>query len=136
MSLKIIKIDTNNIGDDLTVDNTTISVDNIIISVDQTEILEPIYTLKIPYRFFSSEVKLLLWNEIKEKEIILNLTVIENNGEMILTFTNDFEDGETYEVKVTDINDKLIWRGKILSTIQTDLENYILHKVDNNIIKI
>jgi len=56
---------------------------------------------------------------------------------MLITFQHSFEDGETYEVKVTDTNSKLIWRGKILATIQTDLENYILHKVvDNNIIKI
>jgi len=135
MSLKVIHI--GSIGDDLTVDNTFISVDNDIITVDQTIQNPQDYELKVPYRFFTSNIKLSLWNEIKEFETILDLTVVEVDGQMLITFQHSFEDGETYEVKVTDTNSKLIWRGKILATIQTDLENYILHKVvDNNIIKI
>lgn len=135
MSLKVIHI--NGIGDDLTVDSTLISVDDTNITVDQTILNPQDHILKVPYRFFTSNVKLVLWNEIKEVETILDLVVVETNGEMLITFQHDFEDGESYEVKVTDTNSKLIWRGKILSTIQTDLENYILHKVeDNNIIKI
>lgn len=135
MSLKVIHI--NGIGDDLTVDSTLISVDDTNITVDQTILNPQDHILKVPYRFFTSNVKLVLWNEIKEIETILDLVVVEADGQMLITFQHDFEDGESYEVKVTDINSKLIWRGKILSTIQTDLENYILHKVeDNNIIKI
>lgn len=135
MSLKIIHI--NGIGDDLTVDSTLISVDDTNITVDQTILNPQDHILKVPYRFFTSNIKLVLWNEIKEIETILDLIVVEADGEMVITFQHDFEDGESYEVKVTDSNNKLIWRGKILSTIQTDLENYILHKVeDNNIIKI
>lgn len=135
MSLKIIHI--NGIGDSLTVDNTFISVDDTNITVDQTILNPQDHILKVPYRFFSTNIKLVLWNEIKELETILDLVVVEADGEMLITFQHDFEDGESYEVRVTDTNNKLIWRGKILSTIQTDLENYILHKVeDNNIIKI
>ena len=135
MSLKIIHID--GIGDNLTVDSTLISVDNTNITVDQTILNPQDHILKVPYRFFTSNIKLVLWNEIKELETILDLVVVEADGQMLITFQHDFEDGESYEVKVTDNNNKLIWRGKILSTIQTDLENYILHKVeDNNIIKI
>lgn len=135
MSLKVIHI--NGIGDDLTVDSILISVDDTNITVDQTILNPQDHILKVPYRFFTSNVKLVLWNEIKELETILDLVVVEVDGQMLITFQHDFEDGESYEVRVTDINNKLIWRGKILSTIQTDLENYILHKVeDNNIIKI
>lgn len=135
MSLKVIHI--NGIGDDLTVDSTLISVDNTNITVDQTILNPQDHILKVPYRFFSSNIKLILWNEIKEVETILELTAIEVDGQIQITFQHDFEDGTTYEVKITDTDDKLIWRGKILATIQTDLENYILHKVeDNNIIKI
>lgn len=134
MSLKVINI--HNIGDYLTVDNTFISVDSENITADQTLASPEIYTLRVPYRFFSSDIKLILWNEIKETETILDLSVVEDNGLMIIDFHHDFEDGETYEVKITDLDDKLIWRGKVLSTTQTDLENYILHKNDNGIIKI
>lgn len=134
MSLKVINI--HNIGDYLTVDNTFISVDNDNITADQTLSSPETYILKVPYRFFSSDIKLVLWNEIKETETIINLEVNEENGLMVIDFNHDFLDGETYEVKITDLQDKLIWRGKILSTTQTDLENYILHKKDNGIIKI
>jgi len=134
MSLKVIKI--NELGDYLTVDSTLISVDNDIITVDATQQSFTGYTLKLPYRFFTSSIKFILWNEIKEKQDILSLEVTEENGTMVLSFGYDFVDGETFEAKVTDLDDKLIWRGKILATNQNDLENYILHKDDNGIIKI
>jgi len=134
MSLKVIKID--ELGEYLTVDSTTISVDNDIITVDATRVSSSGHILKLPYRFFTSNINLVLWNEIKETQDILPLEVTEENGLMVLTFSYDFEDGETFEAKVTDLDDKLIWRGKILATLQTDLENYILHKNDNGIIKI
>ena len=135
MSLKVINI--LSIDEFLTVDNTIVSVDQTNISADQLEMTPVDSILKVPYRFFNSEVKLVLWNEIKETKSTLLLTAVENSGEMVLTFTHNFKDGETYEVLITDLSDKLIWRGNILATIQTDLDNYILHKVaDNNIIKI
>lgn len=134
MSLKVIKI--NELGDYLTVDSTLISVDNDIITVDATQQSFTGYILKLPYRFFTNSIKFILWNEIKEKQDILSLEVTEENGTMVLSFGYDFVDGETFEAKVTDLDDKLIWRGKILATNQNDLENYILHKNDNGIIKI
>jgi len=51
---------------------------------------------------------------------------------MVLNFSHAFLDGDSYEVKVLDLDNNLVWRGKILATIQTDLENYKLHKVVNN----
>lgn len=135
MSLKIINL--QNIGDNLTVDNTFIFVDSDLITADQTLIEPSLYTLKIPYRKFTPVVKLYIWNEIKETETIITITVGNEPGLMVLEFDYPFIDGETYEVKVlNDSNNELVWRGKILSTTQTDLENYILHKNDNGIIKI
>lgn len=135
MSLKVIHI--NGLGDDLTVDSTVISVDDTNITIDQIFLNPQDHILKVPYRFFVTNIKFVLWNEIKEIETILDLVVVEVDGQMLITFQHAFEDGESYEVRVTDTNNKLIWRGKILSTIQTDLENYILHKLENNnIIKI
>lgn len=134
MSLKVIKIDS--VGEYLTVDNTNISVDNTNISVDATLIGPITYTLKLPYRFFSNEVKLVMWSEMRQIETVFELSVIEENNLMVLEFFYEFEDNETFEVKVLDLQDKLIWRGKVMATTQTDLENYILHIKDNNIIKI
>lgn len=133
MSLKIIKI--NTVEGNLTVDNDIITVDTTLITVDAT-IGGNNYQIKVPYRFFTSDIKMTLWNEIRELETILELEVNEENGLMVVDFYYDFVDGETFEVKITNLQDKLIWRGRFLATIQTDLENYILHKKDNGIIKI
>ena len=137
MSLKIIEISGIPGGDYLTVDNNIISVDSNLYTADMTVKPDTTYFLRIPYRFFTNEVKLVLWSEIKQVETILELPVVQQDGLMVLEFYHQFIDNETFEVKVTDLTDKLIWRGKIMATTQTDLEDYILHKVvDNNIIKI
>jgi hypothetical protein len=136
MSLKVINIQA--LGDYLTVDNDIISVDTIEISVDATLLAQQTHTIKIPYRNYAANVNLVLWNEIKEVETIIPIVVVSEPGLMVLNFSHAFLDGDSYEVKVLDqIDNKLVWRGKLLATIQTDLENYKLHKVvNNNIYKI
>ena len=136
MSLKVINIQA--LGDYLTVDNDIISVDTIEISVDATLLGQQTHTIKIPYRTYAANVNLVLWNEIKELETIIPVVVVSEPGLMVLNFSHAFLDGDSYEVKVLDqTNGKLVWRGKVLATIQTDLENYKLHKVvNNNIYKI
>lgn len=137
MSLKIIEISGIPGGDFLTVDNNIISVDSNLYTADMTIKPDTTYFLRIPYRFFTNEVKLVLWSEIKQIETILELPALQEDGLMILEFYHQFIDNETFEVRVVDLTDKLIWRGKIMATTQTNLEDYILHKVvDNNIIKI
>lgn len=139
MSLKIINL--TSASPNLTVDNNIITVDSDLITVDMTitELVE--HTIKISYRYYTPQVKLYLWNEIKEVETIIPITVESEPGLMVLNFTHSFIDGDSYEVRVMDAvegkENNLIWRGKILATTQTDLEDYKLHKVGtNNIIKI
>jgi hypothetical protein len=139
MSLKIINL--TSATPNLTVDNNIISVDNTLITIDMTmgDLTEHI--LKISYRYYTPEVNLYLWDEIREIETIIPITVESEPGLMVLTFIHTFVDGDSYEVRVMDAvegkENNLIWRGKILATTQTDLEDYKLHKVGtNNIIKI
>ena len=135
MSLKLINIQA--LGEYLTVDNNIISVDTIEISVDATLLAQQTHTIKIPYREYAANVNLILWNEIKEIETIIPVVVVSEPGLMVLNFSHAFLDGDSYEVRVENLQDKLVWRGKLLATIQTDLENYKLHKVvNNNIIKL
>lgn len=136
MSLKIIEISGIPGGDFLTVDNNIITVDSNLYTADMTINPDTTYFLRIPYRFFTNEVKLVLWSEIKQVETIYELPALQEDGLMILEFYHQFIDNETFEVRVVDLTDKLIWRGKIMATTQTNLEDYILHVVDNNIIKI
>ena len=136
MSLKVINIDS--INQFLTVDNNVISVDSIEISVDATTLEQQEHTIKVSYRYYLPEIKLVLWDELNEVKTVLPITVVAEPGLMVITFSHLFKDGDSYEVKVLNpTNDDLVWRGKIFATVQTDLENYKLHKVvNNNIIKI
>ena len=77
MSLKVINI--LSIDEFLTVDNTIVSVDQTNISADQLEMTPVDSILKVPYRFFNSEVKLVLWNEIKETKSTLLLNSLPWN---------------------------------------------------------
>ena len=52
---------------------------------------------------------------------------------MVFSFSFNFEDDKTYESSITDMDDKLIWRGKIYSTSQTDLQNYSINKNDREV---
>jgi hypothetical protein len=137
MSLKIININ-NFSGDSLTVDTTLISVDTTEITADATLTNVSGYNLILPFRFFTQDVILTLWEELKETSTSLPLQATDlGNGSLSIDFFYEFSDNETFEATLKDINDKLIWRGKILATIQTDLENYILHTVNtNNVYKI
>lgn len=135
MSLQVIKLD--GINEYLTVDNDIITVDNDIITVDATLTGDQNHTIKVSYRIWASVVKLHLWNEIKEVETILEITVDSEPGIMVVNFQHDFFDGDSYEAKILNLDGDLIWRGKILATIQDDLQNYKLHKVvANNVYKI
>ena len=128
--LKVIKI-SGGIGD-LTVDSTLITADSTLITADATEFYTS-YELKIPYRFFNTDVNLYLFNEFTEEENNIQLTAVESDGYMILTFNYLFKNGETFEAKVTN-DDKLIWRGKIFATTQDNLQDFSLTRKDNNII--
>jgi hypothetical protein len=139
MSLKVIQLSDTPAGP-LTVDSTLITVDSTIITADQTvyyTINTTEHVLSIIPRFYETEVKLILWNEIKEVQTNLTITATITNGYLEIPFTLYLEEGDSLEVKVTNMADKLMWRGKIYATSQTDLENFTLNpKTTNNIIKI
>jgi len=126
---KIINIE--NFGN-LTVDSTLITVDNDIITVDTTTGADG-YLFSVPYRFFSSNVKFLIYDEFNDIETIIEVEAEDVNNYMEFNFNFDFEDDKTYESKITDIDGKLIWRGKIYSTTQTDLQNYSINKNDREV---
>lgn len=131
MSLQVIKLDS--INGSLTVDNDIITADNDMITVDTTTGGGQEYTIKFAYRKWSNLVNLHLWNELKEQETIIELSPDSEPGIMVLNFAHNFLDGESYEVRVFDKqNGELVYRGKLLATIQSDLQNYKLHKVTSN----
>ena len=122
----------------LTVDNIDISVDSIDITVDTLSTSATnTFLLKVPYRFFSNDVDLYLWDEIREKEFVINITPTEEDGFMVLEFYHPFRNDETFEARViSKDNNKQVWRGKILTTTQDDLQNFKSHSEEQNIYKL
>ena len=119
----------------LTADITKISADTTEISADTTH-WSPAHILKIPYRFFSDNVILILKNELTEIEDIFNLIATKyEGGYLTLTFEFEFNhiEGDSFEATLLDsVSSRLMWRGKIFTTNQDDLQNYDLYKYNKN----
>ena len=132
MSLKVIKID-EPFGESLTADSTLITADTTQYTADQTLSGEPNeYQLSVIPRFYAEEVKLILINEDTDTKIVMEVPAEEVNGKLLVNFTADFEDGNSFETTITDLSDALMWRGKIYATLQDDLENFTLYPKTNN----
>lgn len=134
MSIKLVEIEL--IDQNLTADNGIITADTTLFTADTTQVTAQ-YTLKIAPRFFTDSVILTLWNEMTETSIVYNCTATTQNGYMLINYNHTFLEGQSYEANVTDLSNKLIWRGKLYATSQTDIENFTLNLPStNNIIEI
>ena len=139
MSIKVITI--SDIPDGpLTVDSTLYTVDSTLITADQTVTFQPNsnnHILRIIPRFYETNIKLSLWNELTSTQTGLTATAGITGGYLEIPFTYFLSEGDSIETEVTDTDDKLMWRGKLYATSQTDLENFTLNpKTNNNIIKL
>jgi len=144
--LKVININPNwgepNISP-LTVDSIDITIDSIDITADQVSISSggttSNYDLVVPFRIFESEVNLNLKNELTNEESIIPLTALNNNdGTLKISFSFDFKEGDNFEASIKERSEnKLLWRGKIYSTLKSDLQNFDLNSPnENGVIKI
>lgn len=133
MSIKLVEIEL--IDQNLTADNTIITADTILFTADTTQVTAT-YELKVAPRFFTPNVIFTLWNEIREQKITFNLVPTQDRGYMVITYNHTFLEGESYEASITDTTGNLIWRGKLYSTSQTDIENFTFNLPSNNIIEL
>ena len=132
MSLKVIKID-EPLGESLSADTTLITADTTEYTADQTRSGQANeYQLSVIPRFYTEEVKLILLNEDTDTTIVMEVPAEEINGKLVVTFSMDFIDGNSFETTITDLSDTLMWRGKIYATLQDDLENFTLYPKTNN----
>lgn len=139
MGLKIIHI--SGIPESpLTVDSTLITADSTLITADQTVTMNTVdnnHVLNVIPREYAEEVRLVMWNEMTSVSTeIDNIITTTTNGHLEIPFNHYFIEGDSAETKVFDMDNKLIWRGKIYATSQTDLENFTLNPTNSNIIKI
>lgn len=129
MSIKLVEIDL--LDQNLTADNAVIKADTTLFSADTTQVTAT-YELRVAPRFFTTNVVFTLWNEIREERITFNLSATQDKGYMVISYNHTFLEGESYEASINDTSGKLIWRGKLYSTSQTDIENFTLNLPDNN----
>lgn len=141
--LRVINIEPDTTGSeiDFTADTTLVSADTTLYTADQTVINTGQgsggYNLVVPYRFFKEDVKFYMINELDYTEFYKELSAYDiENGSLVIRFSYDFEDGDSFESTIRDMDDNLMWRGRIFSTDQTDLQNYDIYPPIGNVIKI
>ncbi len=117
--------------DSITCDSTIITVDSTVITVDMT--MNGSYEFRVPYRFFSENIKFFIYDEFNKIESELECITTDDGGYMKFFFDFNFLNNKTYESRITDVDDKLIWRGKIFATDQTDLQNYKVNKNNRDV---
>lgn len=91
--------------------------------INPTIPLQPI--LIIPREYILNGV---LWmrNELRDKETTNNVTCTKNNGYLQIPISGVFKEGESYEFEYRKLDGTVLYRGKIYSTSQIDLQNYHL----------
>lgn len=112
----------------LTIDSNIETIDDMIITIDSNGG----NILKVPFREpFVANVTLIMKNEMKGT--IHNYdTLAEDlgNGGMLLRFSHNFKDWDSYEAKIVEQGKtENKWRGRIFITDQTDLQNYKIYDI-------
>ena len=90
-------------------------------------VLQPISTAQnlifIP-RFDAPTVSIEIRDEETDTSETLTISAIYDNGYMTVEIEYPFKEAGNYTYEVSDLSERLMYRGKIFSTAQTDLQNY------------
>jgi len=93
--------------------------DNVLIEGD-------FYKLSLYPRVYMDEVTINIYDEVLDESVIETVfTSFGDRGRQDIYIDYPFEDDKTYLVDFTQVDtETLIWRGRILSTNETDLQEY------------
>jgi len=93
--------------------------DNVLIEGDFN-------TISIYPRVYMDEVTISIYDEITDETVVEDVfTSFGDRGRQDIYIDYPFEDDKTYLVDFTQVDtETLIWRGRILSTNETDLQEY------------
>lgn len=123
----------------LSVDNTMITVDNDIITADNTTgEISTMYLDIIPSEYITdSYCKVDFYNELTQVMTNIDTSYSITNGLMRILFEDiGFNEGDSYELTVRKIDNKIIFRSKAYVTTSNDLQNYQLNQKINNVIQL
>tara|TARA_R110000851_G_scaffold237164_2_gene390020 strand:- start:13539 stop:13844 length:306 start_codon:yes stop_codon:yes gene_type:complete len=85
-------------------------------------------TLTFIPRENASNVILTITDESTHLSTGISGSTVYLNGYMSVEVVYDFYEGGSYTYEVLDLSQNLLYRGKIFSTGQTDLENYNINQ--------
>lgn len=130
--MNIIKI-TDNTGDSITMDSIEVTVDNTSITVDSntSEVISS-YFLNILPRFFADTVLLTLTNELTGEVTSLTCGATQEGNFLKISFGIEVEENTSFSATVTDLTEKLMWRGKVFATSQDNIQQYRVNVPDTN----
>lgn len=74
-------------------------------------------------------VTLSLTNELTQTTESFELGTDYDNGYMTVIIEFGFKEGDRYSYEVNDLDGSLLYRGKILVTEQTDLQNFKVNDI-------
>lgn len=71
----------------------------------------------IPRLYAYTSLQMELYNEFTQAKEIITITHSLVDGLLTINFTKAFQEGQTFQIKVTD-NAEVVYRGKLLATSQ------------------
>jgi hypothetical protein len=106
------------INSDLTISEVE-NDDNVLVEGD-------FYKLSLYPRVYMDEVTINIYDEMSDETVVDTVfTSFGDRGRQDIYIDYPFEDDKTYLVDFTQVDtETLIWRGRILSTNETDLQEY------------
>jgi len=71
----------------------------------------------IPRQYAYSSLQMELYNEFTQVKEIVAITHLLEDGLLTINFSKSFQEGQTFQIKITD-NNEVAYRGKLLATSQ------------------
>lgn len=81
----------------------------------------------IPRYYFTGDIAMELYNEETSETLTFNLTPITIDGYVYINFTQSFDNNSNFQIKILS-SEQIVYRGKLLVTDQTDLQEYKITK--------
>jgi hypothetical protein len=129
----IIKI--NNSGSlNITADSTVFTADSTELTADISNLdVSNMYVFSIIPRYFVDTVSVLFINELTKEETTQICQATDNKGLMNILFQYELKDNDLLDVTVyNNLNNDLLWRGKIGATSQNDIQNFKMNVPNND----
>lgn len=109
-------------------------------SVDTTLLQENVYSISLYPRMYVDLVDITIYDEISDdEEVVQSYTSLSDRGRQNIYIDYIFQNDKTYLIELKDSETgSLIWRGRLLSTDEVDIQEFKTYDDDdiNGIIEV